>query len=268
MQLHNMSEAPSRRYETTDEDVHALLDANDLSTLNAEQRRRYYLDFCREHGLNPRLKPFMWLRTKDRRLILYLVKTGSDQLRKVHGVSITMLDTRVVDGCYSVKVTATTPDGRIDFDEGSVNLQGLKGEARSNAMMTAVTKGKRRVTASICGVGLLDELEVATIDGAVSADIDLETGNLTPTQLADALQHGIEPKVTSDQIGCFWGIVKDMEWSEPEWRTLLARYGFSKPNEIGRFRQFTEIKAQLSDITVRNAIRAELGGDVPTEGAQ
>jgi hypothetical protein len=39
----------------------------------------------------------------------------------------------------------------------------LKGEARANAMMTAETKGKRRVTLSICGLGVLDETEVADL---------------------------------------------------------------------------------------------------------
>ena len=268
MQLHNVSEGTTRRYATTDEDVNALVDSNDLSTLSAEQRRRYYLDFCREHGLNPRLKPFMWLRTKDGRLILYTPKTGSDQLRKVHGISITSLDTKLVGDCYSAKTTGCTQDGRTDFDEGTVNLRGLRGQERANAMMAAVTKSKRRLTLSLSGVGLLDETEVRTMDGSTMLEYDIETGDLTPAQLADALQLGIEPKVTPEQLGCFHAIVRDMNWSDDEWQALLKRNGYNQPGEIGRFRQFTEIKAQLSDITVRNAIRAELGGDVPTEDAQ
>jgi hypothetical protein len=265
MQLHNMSEGTRRRYETTADDLDAIVNANDLSALSAEQRRRYYLDFCREHGLNPRLKPFMWLWTKDRRLILYCPKTGSDQLRKVHGVSINDIQTSTTDGCYVVKVMAGTPDGRSDFDIGTVNLHNLKGNDRSNAIMTAVTKAKRRVTISICGVGLLDELEVATMDDVSAAEMDLETGELTPAELAEVLRTGVEPKLTSDQLVCFRAIVRDMEWHEEEWRALLVRHGYEEPNQIGRFREFDVIKEQLSDITVRNAIRDELAGGEVSE---
>jgi len=47
-----------------------------------------------------------------------------------------------------------------------VNIENLKGEARSNAMMKAETKAKRRVTLSICGLGMLDESETDSIPGA------------------------------------------------------------------------------------------------------
>jgi hypothetical protein len=39
----------------------------------------------------------------------------------------------------------------------------LKGEARANAELKAVTKAKRRATLSICGLGWLDETEVDDI---------------------------------------------------------------------------------------------------------
>ena len=45
--------------------------------------------------------------------------------------------------------------------KGAVNINGLKGEALANAMMKAETKAKRRATLSLCGLGLMDELEVS-----------------------------------------------------------------------------------------------------------
>ena len=39
--------------------------------------------------------------------------------------------------------------------------EALKGEVRANAILKAVTKAKRRATLSICGLGWLDESEVA-----------------------------------------------------------------------------------------------------------
>jgi hypothetical protein len=62
------------------------------------------------------------------------------------------------------------PNGRQDESIGAVNIAGLKGENRANAMMKAETKAKRRVTLSICGLGLLDETEVETV-GASPASL-------------------------------------------------------------------------------------------------
>ena len=46
---------------------------------------------------------------------------------------------------------------------GAVSTAGLKGEALANSMMKATTKSKRRVTLSICGLGMLDETEIDSI---------------------------------------------------------------------------------------------------------
>nr|MBA2706681.1 hypothetical protein [Gemmatimonadaceae bacterium] len=50
-------------------------------------------------------------------------------------------------------------------DIGVVTMGALKGDALANALMKAVTKAKRRVTFSICGLGTLDETELETIPG-------------------------------------------------------------------------------------------------------
>src|SRR5690606_25662498 len=44
-----------------------------------------------------------------------------------------------------------------------IPLGALKGEALANLRMKAVTKAKRRVTLSICGLGILDESELDTL---------------------------------------------------------------------------------------------------------
>jgi len=48
-----------------------------------------------------------------------------------------------------------------------VSIKGLTGDSLCNAMMKSVTKAKRRVTLSICGLGLLDETEVDSVPGAI-----------------------------------------------------------------------------------------------------
>src|SRR5574343_296815 len=45
-------------------------------------------------------------------------------------------------------------------------------------MMKAETKAKRRVTLSICGLGMLDETETATIQDAKPVTVDAETGEI------------------------------------------------------------------------------------------
>jgi len=51
----------------------------------------------------------------------------------------------------------------MDEDMGFAAVGNIKGDALGNAMLKAVTKAKRRVTLSICGLGMLDETEVASI---------------------------------------------------------------------------------------------------------
>jgi hypothetical protein len=53
-----------------------------------------------------------------------------------------------------------------------VPIANLKGEARANAFMKAETKAKRRVTLSICGLGILDETEIDSIDGPKGYVVD------------------------------------------------------------------------------------------------
>ena len=71
-----------------------------------------------------------------------------------------------------VTAKATTKEGRIDASTGAVAIESLKGEARANAMMKAETKAKRRVTLSICGLGLMDETEVETTEGARTVTVE------------------------------------------------------------------------------------------------
>jgi|688.fasta_scaffold335269_3 hypothetical protein len=147
--------------------IEDVLIRGDLKSLNAEQRNQYYLRLCHVTGLNPLTQPFEYL-TLNGKLVLYARKSCTDQLRALHQVSVVDMDQEEREGLYSVTVKVRDKHGREDMDIGSVNIGGLKGEARANAIMKASTKAKRRATLSICGLGLLDETEVETIPGAVS----------------------------------------------------------------------------------------------------
>ena len=70
------------------------------------------------------------------------------------------------EGVFIVTVKARNGKGRTDMAKGAVTITNLKGDALANAMMKAETKAKRRVTLSLCGLGLLDETEIETIPNA------------------------------------------------------------------------------------------------------
>jgi len=137
----------------------AVLIQGDLSTLSEDQRSSYYLRVCESLGLNPHTQPFEFIPLGGK-LKLYATRACSDQLRKLHGVSIQILSRELVEDIYTVTARAEDMTGRTDESCGVVSLKGLMGEARSNKLMCAETKAKRRVTLSICGLGWLDETEV------------------------------------------------------------------------------------------------------------
>lgn len=134
----------------------------DLAQLTEQQRMAYYRSVCESLGLNPLTNPFQYI-TLNGKLRLYASKDCTEQLRKLHGVSVTQVEKLFHEGLYVVTAHASDKSGRSDASTGAVTITGLKGEALANAIMKAETKAKRRVTLSICGLGMLDETEAADI---------------------------------------------------------------------------------------------------------
>jgi hypothetical protein len=134
----------------------------DLSKLSPEERVTYYAEVCKSLGLNPLTRPFEYL-TLNGKLVLYARRDCTEQLRRRDKISITKLERELVEGVYVVTAYAQDGNGRVDSSIGAVPIDGLKGEPRAHAYMKAETKAKRRVTLSICGLGLLDESEVDSI---------------------------------------------------------------------------------------------------------
>lgn len=154
--------------------VQQVLLSGDLSKLNPEQRVSYYNRVCESLGLNPLTQPFAYLRLSGRE-VLYAKKDATDQLRFIHQISIDpkAFTREVIEGVYIVTAAASMPNGRTDVSTGAVPIDGLKGEARANAIMKGETKAKRRVTLSICGLGMLDETEIETIPQAAPLTVDV-----------------------------------------------------------------------------------------------
>jgi hypothetical protein len=143
--------------------MEAVIAKGDIGKLTSDERVRYYNEVCRSMGLNPLTQPFSYI-TLNGKLTLYATRACADQLRKVNGVSLEIVSRDIADDILTVHVRAKLPDGRVDEDLGSVAFPStLRGEARANAELKGVTKAKRRATLSICGLGWLDETEIADI---------------------------------------------------------------------------------------------------------
>lgn len=143
-------------------DIEKVMIDGDLKALKPEERLNYYNAVCTSLGLNPLTKPFAYI-TLNGKLQLYALKDCTEQLRKIHGVSITQVDPKQIGDLLVVVASAADREGRVDSSTGAVNVAGVKGENLANAMMKCETKAKRRVTLSICGLGMLDETEVQTL---------------------------------------------------------------------------------------------------------
>lgn len=138
----------------------------DVSKLTPREKVNYYNALCHAYGLNPAAKPFDYLTLKGKD-VLYANRNASDQLRRIRGVSVYKLEQgRDSDDedLYFCIAYGEDKTGRKDVGTGYVNIAGLKGEALGNAKMKCETKAKRRMTLSICGLGMMDESEIESIE--------------------------------------------------------------------------------------------------------
>ena len=143
---------------------------------------QYYRTLCDRLGIDPAFQPFSYL-VLSGKLVLYANKACAEQLRLRRNISISIMAREGVSDCYTVTAQATLPNGRTDESIGAVSTGTLKGDALANALMKAETKSKRRVTLSICGLGMLDETEIETIPEA----------RIVPTAVAEGATHPTEP---------------------------------------------------------------------------
>lgn len=178
----------------------------DLSALTEPQRLEYYLTVCKSLGLNPATRPLEFLKLQGNKLTLYARKDCTDQLRALKGVSISRPTVSFDSGLCLVTIDATDKHGRQDSDLGIVTIGNLQGDARANAIMKAVTKAKRRVTLSICGLGILDESEIETIPGAERVPMNLSTGawEMPATEPEPTPQESSAPQLTNAQIAALF----------------------------------------------------------------
>lgn len=143
--------------------ISSLILTGDLSKMSPQEKVQYYGRLCKSLGLNPLTKPFDYIILNGKE-ILYANKNCAEQLRLLHGISVVESTQEIANNMCIVKVKVQDRSGRYDIGTGVVPLTNLAGDALANALMKAETKAKRRATLSLCGLGMLDETELETIN--------------------------------------------------------------------------------------------------------
>jgi hypothetical protein len=193
----------------------------DISGLNNTQLVQYYGAFCESLGLNPLTQPFKIILSQGKR-IMYATRDAAEQLRKINGVSVDSMESKVVDGVYLVTVKGHDGTGRSDMATGAVAIDGLKGEALANAFLKAETKAKRRLTLSISGLGVIDETEAETIPGRMmSVEEAAEPQGKEKGDFA-AFQKALDAAKTKAAVEKIAARVDSREWTPEEREQIKA----------------------------------------------
>jgi hypothetical protein len=182
--------------------------AGDLARLTVEDRLKYIARTCELVGLNPLTKPFD-IMSFNGKTVLYANKSCAEQLRKIHGVSVEIVERKVEFGCLIVRCKATDGSGRHDEALAAVPVNEKNPELASNAMMKAETKAKRRVTFSMCGLGFAADIDhdqtqtassvVATEHSAASL-ADKLNQSLTAGEKAQAITVSASPDPVAEPV--------------------------------------------------------------------
>jgi hypothetical protein len=144
----------------------------------------------------------------------------------LHGVSVRIVSRERVDDLYLVQSEASDKTGRTDTSLGVVSIAGLRGEALANQIMKCETKAKRRVTLSICGLGMLDETEVESVRVAEQEQASQPPTTITQqggSPIARVAAPGQPPDFTA-----FWRALRESGW-DAEPIQAAAMNAFGKP---------------------------------------
>ena len=150
----------------TVESLFTLLSTGAYSKLSKEDKIRYYNYRCKLVELDPMTMPFVEGKNeKTGKTTLIPTKSLHSQLTAKHRITHE-IKSRTTEGTVHTVVTRSTRgDTGVWTDEiGCVGVGGAAGRDLSDKLMTAVTKAKNRATLYLCGLGMLDETELADMN--------------------------------------------------------------------------------------------------------
>jgi hypothetical protein len=182
-------------------EVVKLITRGDLSKLTPEQLVQVYIARCDALGLDARAQPFEVISFRGQTK-LYPKKEAAEQLRKLNGISTTITEETVTpDGILRVRIRGVDREGREDEEVAALFIKGLQGEDLANAYMKVITKAKRRITLSMCGLGSMadvdeddprilrrqaldvDTARLSDADSIIEVDDESTHANAMPTQI-------------------------------------------------------------------------------------
>jgi hypothetical protein len=179
--------------------VEQALAMGNIAQLNPQERMEFLARLNESVGTNPLTSPFQFLNMQGR-TVIYATKAATDQLRKIHKVSIEIVE-KVIENDMVMVTARATSGGRVDEDVSVVQGNPRKDP---NLIMKAVTKAKRRVTLSICGLGLTDESELETIPGVQHAPVPPPRSLPKPkVDIGKMVKHYGQHGVTEEHILAF-----------------------------------------------------------------
>lgn len=219
--------------------VYQTLVNGNLAALTAEERVNYYQAVCQSIGINPLTKPFEFI-TLNGNLTLYALKGCTDQLRAIHGISIDPPIIVQTDHWITVTVSGTDKTGRRDSEIGVVAAKDMQGH-HGNALMKAMTKAKRRLTLSMCGLGMLDETEVDDLPGYQKQE---------PSQVPDTASDKMkdeEGRKVLKSIGKTGPKPEAVQWRS-DWKTALDEVGLDFVETVVAFANTGVVAESATDL--------------------
>lgn len=190
--------------------------AGNLARLTVEDRLKYIAKTCELVGLNPLTKPFDIMEFQGK-TVLYANKSCAEQLRKLHGVSVDIVERKVEFGVLVVRAKATDRDGRHDEALAAVPFNEKNPTEAANAMMKAETKAKRRVTFSICGLGFAADIDheqtqtastVVTTEHSSAFLVDKINASLTAGEMAKSIPVESVPEPAAQPVAAKPAVVE------------------------------------------------------------
>lgn len=153
-------------------EIDAIVMTGDLTKLSPDQRLIHYKNVCEFMEIDYRTHPLEYLNVDDpnggRRLILYALRSATDQIRRNKKIKITKLYKELSEDVVTYICEGEDKEGITEISTGSIGIKGKRGPDLANAFMAAETKAKRRMTLAFSGSGLLDETEIADINAPTS----------------------------------------------------------------------------------------------------
>jgi hypothetical protein len=203
-----------------------VLIQGDLSPLNVDERLDYVKRVARAIGINPMLRPFDYI-TFNGKTVLYANRACAEQLRMKYKISIEIASREKTADLYIVIARAITGSGRKDEAMGAISIRGLQGEALANALLKCETKAKRRVTLSVCGLGLMDEIEARDIAEREVKQADKDQAEVIQGAIAETINRP-EFETTPQETS----ISQEAPAAVPEYTLKAGKYAGKKISQL------------------------------------